>query len=277
MSEFGGLPTTIETLIIIALVISPGYVFTQIARRSIAHIEEPTDLRFLLTIITAGVAIQALAFPLYTRFLLGYYVQGTILEHQTEAFLWLVTVCFVAPFVLGALAGRAVSWGWVEKLLDMVGLGYIDRMPSAWDYVILQKRSRYVRVHLKDGKGMIGGIYHKDSLASTDPDRPDLYLEQAWQLDSTGAFEKVLPGTSGVWISQHAMEYVYFYEGEDEPYVEPPDSDAGSKTTSRGSRHRKTRGPARRTPEALPAASGAGNRQRAEGQQVARPAEADED
>jgi hypothetical protein len=220
MPEFTGLPTTIEALIIILLVISPGYVFTQIARRSIAHIQEPTDLRFLLTVITAGFGIQAIVFPVFTRNLFTYYRADTLVDHQTEAYLWLVVVCFLGPFVLGALAGKAVAWRPIEKLLDIIGLGYTDRMPSAWDYVIRQKGSRYVRVHLKEGGRMVGGIYHTNSLASSDPKRPDLYLEQAWQLDDHGFFTEVLPSTTGVWIAHGVMEHVYFYLREDRPNAE---------------------------------------------------------
>lgn len=230
MPEFGGLPTSIEALIIIALVVSPGYVFTQIARRSIAHIQEPTDLRFLLTIITAGLGIQLLFFPLYTRYVVSWYVSGTLLDHQVGMFIWVLIVCFVAPFGLGAFAGKAVSWAPIEKVLDAIGLGYTDRMPSAWDYVIRQKGSRYVRVHLKDGR-LVGGVYHTSSLASSDPGRPDLYSEQAWQLTEAGEFVKAFSGTSGVWISHETMDHVYFYFGEDEqddkaaePATDPEDA-----------------------------------------------------
>lgn len=232
MPDFGGLPTTIDALIIIALVVSPGYVFTQIARRSIAHIQEPTDLRFLLTIITAGLGIQLLFFPLYTRFFIPFYTSGTLMQHQFGIFFWVLIVCFLAPFFLGAIVGKAITWGPIEKILDMIGLGYTDRMPSAWDYVIRQKGSRYVRVHLKEGRGMIGGIYHTNSLASSDPSRPDLYLEQAWQLDERGFFRQVLPETSGVWVSHDVMEHVYFYLGEYEHDGKSTETAADSKDPS---------------------------------------------
>lgn len=68
-------PTTLEALVIVALVLSPGYVFTQIARRLIAHVPEPTDLRFLLTIITLGTFIQAIAFPFWTSSILRYHLE----------------------------------------------------------------------------------------------------------------------------------------------------------------------------------------------------------
>ena len=46
----GPVPTTIEALVIVALVLSPAYVLIRISRQGIAHVEESTDVRFLLTI-----------------------------------------------------------------------------------------------------------------------------------------------------------------------------------------------------------------------------------
>ena len=46
------MPTTIEALIIIALVISPGYVLATLASGVIEFANEPGDLRFLLPTIT---------------------------------------------------------------------------------------------------------------------------------------------------------------------------------------------------------------------------------
>jgi hypothetical protein len=195
------LPITIEALVIVALVLSPGYVCTQMVRRSIAHIPEATDFRFLLTIITTGVLIHALAFPVSARSVLAYYRDGTIWEHLVGTFVWATLVCFVGPFLLGAGIAKAMGWRWVDWLLDKVGLGYIDRMPSAWDFVHFQQKPRYVRIHLKDDGGIIGGVFQDKSYVSVLPQRPDIYLDQAWQLDPDGTFQEPLPGTQGLWIS----------------------------------------------------------------------------
>jgi hypothetical protein len=104
----------------------------------------------------------------------------------------------------------------VDRLLNKIGLGYIDRMPSAWDYVMQQEAPRYVRVHLKDG-GAIGGVFAGQSCGSTVPSRADIYLEQAWQLDGDGTFLYPIPTSQGVWISHDSIAYVHFLEGSDTP------------------------------------------------------------
>lgn len=191
------MPTTIEALVIIVLVLSPGYIFTQIARRVVAYVEEPTDTRVLLTIITA---------------------------------------VFIMPQLLGIGLGRPSTVRRIDRLLDKVGLGYIDRLPSAWDFVMRQRRAGYVRIHLKDGKGIPGGIYARHSFGSTNPRQTELYLEELWQLDGDGNFEQPIPASRGVWIAREAIGYLAFLEGEDTPYDEEDRIGAGDVGVSRAGR-----------------------------------------
>jgi len=208
-------PSTIEALFIIALVLSPGYLFTQVARRLIAHIPETTDLRFLLTVVTTGTVIQAFAFPLWTIRILEYYFDQELAQHLVQVFSWMVIVCLLLPIALGIVVGRLTLLPWVDKQLDKIGLGYIDRMPSAWDYVVRDPKGNWVRVYLRDGQGVIAGKFSVHSVASLDPKRADLYLEEAWLLDDDGKFDQPVPGSRGVWIAHDVMAYVDFLDLEE--------------------------------------------------------------
>lgn len=209
------MPTSVEAVIVLVLLVSPGVIFTQLARRSIAHIEESTDIRFLVTMITTGAALHVVAFPWSNR-VLGFYLNGQLGSHRGELYFWAIVVVFGVPALLGALSGLIIIRPSVDRLLNRIGLGYIDRMPSAWDYVMQQEAPRYVRVHLKDG-GVIGGIFAGQSFGSTAPSRADIYLEQAWQLDKDGTFLYPIPTSQGVWISHDSIAFVHFLEGLDTP------------------------------------------------------------
>jgi hypothetical protein len=209
-------PTTVEALVIVALVLSPGYLFTQVARRLIAHVPEATDLRFLLTIITYGTAIHALAFPFWTSTILRYYLSGQLLRHEREVFFWAITVCIALPLVLGIGVGQLTLWKSLDRLLDRIGLGYVDRMPSAWDYVVREPRGSWVKIQLKDGLGIIGGIYGSNSVASLDPRRADVYLEETWQLDEAGNFVGPVIDSQGVWVAHDVIAYVTFFNNWEE-------------------------------------------------------------
>ena len=222
------MPTTITALIIVALVLTPGYVFTQLIRRVIAHIPEATDGRFFLTIISFGTLIHGLLFVWSTR-ILTYYLERSLPTHRREVFFWAITTMFVLPVVLGVIIGKVSTWRWVDALLHRIGLGYIDRMPSAWDYVIHAGRPAYVRIHLKDGKGVIGGVYARNSFGALDPPRGDIYLEQGWQLYDDGDFAQPIVDSQGVWVSKDVMAYVEFLnrEGENNGQQQPPAADQG--------------------------------------------------
>lgn len=209
-------PSTIEALVIIALVLSPGYVFTQVARRLIAHVPETTDLRFLLTVVTWGTVIQAIAFPFWTIQLLDFYFDQDLPQHLVQVSVWVVTVCLLLPVVLGIAVGRLTLLPWVDNLLDKIGLGYIDRMPSAWDYLVRNPRGNWVRIYLRDNQGVIAGKFSVHSVASLDPKRADLYLEEAWLLDENGRFDRTVPASRGVWIAHNVMAYVDFLNLEEE-------------------------------------------------------------
>lgn len=248
------MPTTIEALVIVALVLSPGLIFTQIARRVIAHVEEPTDVRFLLTIITAGTAIHALVFP-WTIRIADFYLGDHLRSHRWEAFGWAVVAVFLVPLGLGIVVGRLAVRPGIERALDYIGLGYIDRMPSAWDYVMRQRHPYHVRIHLKDG-GVIGGVFANQSFGSLNPRRTDVYLEEAWQFDEDGNLRQAVPNSRGLWISHEVVSHVQFFEGLDDQAAVPR-AHTGQSPARAEAGHRQARGAADRQSQALPAAADA--------------------
>ncbi len=211
------MPTTIQALVIIALVISPGYVFAKLAGGVIAFAREPGDLRFLLPTITCGTVVHIVMSP-WTFQIVDYYNSRVLTDHPTKLVLWGIALVFVVPAILGIGLGRLSNVPWVDSMLDKVGLGYTDRTPSAWDYVVRLERPGFIRVQLSEG-GTVGGEYFAMSFASTRPDRADLYLEKAWQLDEAGNFQRPLADSEGIWIAHDAMKYVEFFSVGDRKEV----------------------------------------------------------
>lgn len=144
--------------------------------------------------------------------------------------LWGFTLVFAVPAVFGIGLPRLTNVRWVNSQLDKVGLGYVDRTPSAWDFVLRQERGGFMRIRLKDG-GVIGGEFFSGSFASTTPDRADLDLERAWQLDENGNFAQPLVDGQGIWIAHDTMQYIEFFSqggrkdvaNEHEDGIELPD------------------------------------------------------
>jgi hypothetical protein len=64
-----------------------------------------------------------------------------------------------------------------------MGLSYVDRMPTAWEYWLRGYRSSYVRIHLKGNPRPIGGIFGQESFGSTEPNGADLFILEVAPLD----------------------------------------------------------------------------------------------
>jgi hypothetical protein len=204
------MPSTIEALVIVALVLAPGYVLAFVASAVIAFVRtERADLAALLPTITCGSFVHAVLSP-WTLRVLGYYRDDALTDHSAELVGWGVMLVLVVPVVLGVLAGQVLNVDAIDDQLDKIGLGYVDRMPAAWDFVIQKEESAFVRVYLADGS-VVGGAFSSRSFGSSTAGKGDLYLEEAWRLDERNEFVKPLRGTTGVWIAHSAIGRIEFF------------------------------------------------------------------
>jgi hypothetical protein len=191
------MPTTLEALVIVALVLAPGYVFSLFAGEVIAFARrEQTDTSALLPTITCGTIVHAVLSP-WTLRVLDYYRSDTLSAHDGELVLWGTSLVLVIPALLGVATGQVSNIDMVDQLLDKIGLGYIDRMPSAWDYVLRKEEPAFVRVYMTNGQ-LIAGAFSSQSFASTTPGRADICLEEAWEKDADGKLIRPIAGSSGV-------------------------------------------------------------------------------
>lgn len=213
------MPTTLDSLLIVALVLTPGFIFTQLVRRTVAYVAESTDARFFLMIISSGMVIHSLI-VWWTSRILDYLLSKTLPANRWEVFFWAVVAIFLLPIGLAILVGRLSKMKCIDAKLEGIGLGYKDRIPSAWEFVIRARFPAHVRVFLKDGKGTIAGVYQNESFGSYPPGKPDIYLETQWQLDGDGNFHLPISDSRGVWVSADVISYVEFLNKEEAENVE---------------------------------------------------------
>lgn len=209
------LPTTLDALIAVALIFVPGFIFGQLIRRTIAHFPETVDGRHFLAIFASGVFLHVLVFPFWTRFILDWYLDGTIAEHWFATYAWILFVIFIWPVLVGVATSVLIPKPWVDQQLDRIGLGYVDRTPSAWDYAVRDRRTKWVKVYLRDGS-VLGGWFGTDSFASLYSPRKDIYLEQMWILQNGETFVEEQVNTDGVWIGHDVISHIVFQIGVDD-------------------------------------------------------------
>lgn len=204
------LPTTLEAVVIIALVFVPGFIFVQLIRRAIAHFPDSVDARHFVAILAAGMFLHVLIYPVSTRWIVDWYLSGSLQEHWTVAYLWLIVAVFLWPIVMGILTAKLIPQTWVDRQLDRVGLGYIDRIPTAWDYSVLPDEGSWVKIHLRD-ETMIAGIFGQRSFASLYSRQRDIYLEVVYNLDDNRDFASPVVDNDGVWIAHDVISHIEFF------------------------------------------------------------------
>lgn len=118
--------------------------------------------------------------------------------------------------VAGVIATLVIPIPWVDRLLDKVGMSYIDRTPTAWDFAVLPEEGTWVKVFLKEQHSServvpIAGVFGKRSFASLYRRRQDIFLQEAYDLDDDDGFADPVVDSVGVWIAQDSIDRIEFY------------------------------------------------------------------
>jgi hypothetical protein len=165
--------------------------------------------------------IEAFAYSLINAGLLSWAVFRASAElsetppDYVHAATYAALICVIGPaawpIVFRFVQRSAARRGWV--------LGQ-DRY--AFDYAFRGPRTRWVIVHLNDGR-LVGGYFGLKSYATTEPQSGHIYLEELWQLDDAGRFVAVIPGSRGAIF--RPTDYVWvemFHDGAQ------PESEVGA-------------------------------------------------
>jgi hypothetical protein len=110
----------------------------------------------------------------------------------------------ITPLLLPILWKKILLWGFIKKKI-------INPIPKAWDVFFGKRQPCFMMVHLKNGQ-IIGGLYAYESAASSYPEKEDLYLQELWELDDEGRFEKPIDGTMGLLVSYDSIDYIELFQ-----------------------------------------------------------------
>jgi hypothetical protein len=134
-----------------------------------------------------------------------YHVELTNLRATSQSVYvaFYVFVLLVAPVVWACLLRWARSTQFIQSTLP-------HPTGKPWDYVFGQRKRYWVVVTLKDGK-RIGGRYDSRSFASSAPCPEQLFLEEAWNINEDGGFDRARTNSAGILILSADMMTVEFF------------------------------------------------------------------
>lgn len=201
------IPASLEAVAVVVLLFIPGYIFLQFTREAVAFVPQSADARYFFAVITWGGIIHLLFFA-WTQRLLDWYLAKSLASHEIEVALWAMCALIAAPLMLGLAGSWAIKQKVVDDLLAKIGMDYVSRTPSAWNYAT-KLGARWLRVHLKDGT-IIGGVYDESAFAD-DTVEQDLFLSEVYNLDEHGDFGDPVAASAGIWIAHDEISHIMFY------------------------------------------------------------------
>lgn len=210
--------TTLQSLLIVWLAISPGALFIWAFEQSAGRWATGIRNSFLRSIGYSAV-FHVFSLPL-TYHLWSSYKDQFIAGKFISLWAWiLVSPYVILPVLIGLLVGWAIrneesirnKWYWWIKFL-------IGRSPAprAWDYLFgRHPLSGWVHLRMKSGESFVG-LYGQDSYAAGYPELQDIYLSHtlAFNADS-GKFEET-DESRGLLVRWDEVEYLEFIPSERE-------------------------------------------------------------
>jgi hypothetical protein len=196
----------VSDLYFVLAVFVPGFVYNGVLRQFVPLRETTLKEALVLQLLTATAFNYALCSPLI--YLL--FSRPALLGTTGRAAAWFVII-FVSPILLAIL--RAVilqhaALGWLSRLLR---LKPISPIPTGWDWVFGRTNPCFVLITLTDGTE-IAGYFGQNSMASSDPDRKDIYIETLYTVPDDGGPWVMVEGRLGMHVDGHQIAFIEFKE-----------------------------------------------------------------
>lgn len=121
----------------------------------------------------------------------------------------------VLPVLLGALFGWNLSRGWNRSLLRRLSMPVQNPVRRAYDFAFGRPRPPgWVIVSFADGT-VVHGFFGEESLAASDGDRSDIYLERLYSVSDDGQWTEIVPRRAAL-LALEGMRSIEFLEMEGE-------------------------------------------------------------
>lgn len=181
---------TPETFEFFARYLLAGYVVIFVRSAFVLGLR-PKPAEILIEAVILSLVVQLLAYAvaeLHRILFLGdwaHTVFPTFVAFPPEPFIFAVRVLIIPAF-LGACLGYFLKSGFRGGVLRRLSLPVVHPVRRAHDFAFGHERAPgLVEVTFEDGT-KIGGWFGPSSLASTDDNRSDLYLERSYVIDDDG-------------------------------------------------------------------------------------------
>lgn len=198
---------SIDAVIYSAYFLVPGYLISEIVRQFLPDREYN---EFEKTVRCLGYSILELSlwYWLFNIVSLKYS------DSKEKYWFFLILAILGTSFITGIFIGIIRKLQLFRKILDVCGFHIEHPVPNGWDYKFSKTETqKWVCVCL-DNETFVRGKYGSNSLASSEKDNHDIYLEEVFIKDSDGNWIKE-DRTDGIWISADSIKWINFYNDKE--------------------------------------------------------------
>ncbi|MDI9336118.1 MAG: DUF6338 family protein [Gammaproteobacteria bacterium] len=188
----------IDKLLLFIAFVTPGFISLKTYELLFPTAPKETNKLLIEAVTYSSINYALLLWPIYE-------VETCKIRESnpTVYILFYVFVLLFAPIVWACLAKCLRTTQFLQNFMPH---------PTAkpWDYIFGQRTAWWVIVTLKEGK-QVAGKYASASFASSSPALAQLYLEEAWELNAAGGFERARTDTAGILILSSEILAVEFF------------------------------------------------------------------
>lgn len=194
-------------LYFVVAVFVPGFIYCGVISTFVPLRALPEKESLLLRYLTATAFNYAIQSPLIYLLVAG---QILVKHPFWQALVWFC-ILFVTPVALGMIRAKIIQHDGLGWLYEWLGLRAISPIPTGWDWIFSTTDPCFVLVTLTDGTE-IAGYFGKKSMASSDPDHKDLFLQHVYTVPADGSPWVPVQGSLGMHIDGAQIAYIEFKE-----------------------------------------------------------------
>jgi CDP-diglyceride synthetase len=193
-------------LYFVVAVFVPGFIYCGVISTFVPLRALKERESLLLRYLTATAFNYAILSPLIYLLVIGYKPDNPVAQSVAWFF-----ILFVSPVVLAMVRAKIIQRNGLGWFYERLGLRAISPIPTGWDWIFSTTDPCFVLITLIDGTE-IAGYFGKKSMASSDPDHKDIFIQLVYTVPANGGPWVALPGSLGVHIDGAQIGYMEFRE-----------------------------------------------------------------
>jgi hypothetical protein len=196
-----------SNLFFVVSVFVPGFIYSGVIANFIPSRRAKEKEALLLRYFTATAINYSIWSPLIN--LLNY--QILLAAHPVRQGLCWIVILFNSPVILALANARLIQRGTLEPLYRFLRLRSISPIPTGWDWIFSTTDPCFVLITLKEGTE-IAGYFGDRSMASSDPEHRDIYIERVYKLPENGAPWVQVERSLGMYVEGSQIAHIEFRE-----------------------------------------------------------------